>query len=71
VRLGALALLALALSACGAERARPDRAGIFVLGVDGLDPVILDRLMAQGRMPHFAQLAREGSYQRLGTSKHL
>lgn len=65
-------LLALALLAagCGAgeEPAAPARPGLFVLGVDGLDPVILDRLMAEGRMPHFAALAREGSYQRLGTS---
>jgi predicted AlkP superfamily phosphohydrolase/phosphomutase len=45
-----------------------DRDGVFVLGVDGMDPQILDRLMAQGKMPHFTRLAREGSYQRLGTS---
>lgn len=63
-----LACATLALSACAPERAAPDRPGLFVLGVDGLDPVILDRLMAEGRMPHFAELAREGSYQRLGTS---
>jgi predicted AlkP superfamily phosphohydrolase/phosphomutase len=63
-----LALLALT-AGCGRERAAaPDRPGIFVLGVDGLDPVILDRLMAEGQLPHFAALAREGSYQRLGTS---
>lgn len=70
MRRGASALLALALAlaACGPEPARPDRPGLFILGVDGLDPVILDRLMAEGRMPHFAELAREGSYQRLGTS---
>ncbi len=42
--------------------------GMFVLGIDGMDPVILDRLVAEGRMPHFAELARAGSYQRLGTS---
>ena len=45
-----------------------DRPGMFVLGVDGMDPQILDRLMAEGKMPHFARLAREGSYQPLGTS---
>jgi predicted AlkP superfamily phosphohydrolase/phosphomutase len=70
VRARILALLALALApaACAPERTAPERPGLFVLGVDGLDPVILDRLMAEGRMPHFARLAREGSYQRLGTS---
>lgn len=63
-------LLALLLAACGVGvgSAPSDRPGLFVLGVDGLDPVILDRLMAEGRMPHFTALAREGSYQRLGTS---
>jgi predicted AlkP superfamily phosphohydrolase/phosphomutase len=64
----ACAALALALSACGPQRAAPARPGLFVLGVDGLDPVILDRLMAEGQLPNFAELAREGSYQRLGTS---
>jgi hypothetical protein len=66
----ALFATVLALAACGAEPPRvvPDRPGVFVLGVDGLDPVILDRLIEEGRMPHFAALARDGSYQRLGTS---
>jgi predicted AlkP superfamily phosphohydrolase/phosphomutase len=68
----ALALAALAAgvaAACTPASAPPaDRAGLFVLGVDGLDPVILDRLMAEGKLPHFAQLARAGTYQRLGTS---
>jgi predicted AlkP superfamily phosphohydrolase/phosphomutase len=57
-------------SAPPASAAAPESspAGIFVLGIDGVDPVILDRLMAEGRMPNFARLAREGTYQRLGTS---
>jgi predicted AlkP superfamily phosphohydrolase/phosphomutase len=60
--LGLLVLLA----ACAP--APPDRPGVFVLGVDGLDPEILGRLMDEGKMPHFSRLAREGSFQRLGTS---
>jgi predicted AlkP superfamily phosphohydrolase/phosphomutase len=67
----ALALLALLLplAGCGeGPRPQADRPGVFVLGIDGVDPEILDRLMAEGRMPHFAELAREGSYERLGTS---
>ena len=43
-------------------------AGIFVLGIDGVDPDLLDRMMGEGRMPNFARLAEEGTYQRLGTS---
>ena len=44
------------------------KAGIFIIGVDGMDPVILSRLIDEGKMPNFAKLAREGSYQKLGTS---
>jgi predicted AlkP superfamily phosphohydrolase/phosphomutase len=42
--------------------------GVFIMGVDGMDPVILSRLIDEGKMPNFAALAREGSYQKLGTS---
>ncbi len=42
--------------------------GVFVLGIDGVDPVVLQRLMDEGRMPNFARLAREGEFQSLGTS---
>ena len=59
-------LLLLLLAAC--RTAPPDRPGVFVLGVDGMDPVILQRLMREGTMPEFARLAAEGSYQSLGTS---
>jgi predicted AlkP superfamily phosphohydrolase/phosphomutase len=68
LRAAALALLALAAASCGGGREASGRPGVFVLGIDGLDPVILDRLMAEGQMPHFAGLAREGSYRRLGTA---
>jgi predicted AlkP superfamily phosphohydrolase/phosphomutase len=64
-----LLLLALAPPGCGGQRpSAPERPGLFVLGIDGMDPVILDRLLAEGRMPNFAALAREGSYQRLATA---
>jgi predicted AlkP superfamily phosphohydrolase/phosphomutase len=63
---GAVLLLALLLAACA--RAPAERPGFFVLGVDGMDPQILGRLIDEGKMPHFARLAAEGSFQRLGTS---
>jgi len=44
------------------------RPGVFIMGVDGMDPVILSRMIETGEMPNFAKLAREGSYQELGTS---
>jgi predicted AlkP superfamily phosphohydrolase/phosphomutase len=69
VRAATALLLALSLAACGG-RGDVDRTGpgVFVLGIDGVDPEIVDRLMAEGRMPNFARLAKEGSYQRLGTA---
>lgn len=60
-------LSALALLSCGGPE-RPDQPGVFVLGVDGMDPVILRRLIGEGKMPNFAKLAQDGSFQELGTS---
>jgi predicted AlkP superfamily phosphohydrolase/phosphomutase len=48
--------------------ARDTVAGVFVVGVDGMDPVILERLIEEGKMPSFAALRDEGSLQTLGTA---
>ena len=68
----ALGLLALALGACGscgrggdgkgeAPAARPAAARrLLVVGLDGLDWSIADPLIAAGRMPNLARLARQG-----------
>ncbi len=42
--------------------------GVFVLGIDGVDPVILQRFMDEGKAPNFSQLVQEGTFQELGTS---
>ena len=62
-----LTLLALLLPT-GLAASAEDRSGVFVMGVDGMDPEILLRLMAEGKMPNFQALAQEGSFQSLGTS---
>ncbi len=41
---------------------------LIVLGVDGLDPDLLTKFMAEGKMPNFAKLAQEGSFKKLTTS---
>jgi len=41
---------------------------MIILGVDGLDPDLLARFMADGKMPNFARLAQQGSFRRLTTS---
>lgn len=72
MRRSVVALLALGLSSCGLAScgtgAGHDGPGAFVLGVDGMDPKILQRLIDEGRMPNFAALANDGSFQELGTS---
>ncbi len=41
---------------------------LIILGIDGMDPDLLTKFMAEGKMPNFARLAAEGSYRRLTTS---
>src|SRR5690348_4039861 len=38
------------------------------LGLDGLDPGLTERFMAEGKLPNFSRLASEGSYRRLRTT---
>ena len=72
-----LAVCLLALCAAGlsllvsCQRARGGPAGakkLIILGVDGLDPDLLTKFMAEGTMPNFARLAQEGSFRRLTSS---
>ena len=41
---------------------------VIFLGLDGLDPRVTERLMAEGKLPNLARLAAEGSYTRLRTT---
>ena len=41
---------------------------VIILGLDGLDPEICERLMASGDLPNFSRLKSEGTFMRLGTS---
>lgn len=41
---------------------------VVVLGIDGMDPRLLERFVAKGRMPNFERLMRTGSYSPLQTS---
>ena len=55
--------------ACGggeADRATGKR--VIILGFDGMDYGLAGELMAEGRMPNFARLAKQGSFAPLGTS---
>jgi predicted AlkP superfamily phosphohydrolase/phosphomutase len=41
---------------------------MLVLGFDGMDPNIVEKLMAEGRMPNFMALRERGGFSRLETS---
>jgi len=41
---------------------------VIVLGIDGMDPVLLEKYMREDKMPNFAALAKSGSFLRLATS---
>lgn len=41
---------------------------MLVLGIDGADPILIERFMDEGKLPHFSQLRRQGGYLRLGSS---
>lgn len=41
---------------------------VVVLGIDGMDPKLLHRFIAKGRMPNFDALMNSGSYSELRTS---
>jgi len=41
---------------------------VILLGFDGMDPVLAEQWMAEGKLPNLAQLRASGSYQRLATT---
>jgi len=41
---------------------------IIVVGFDGQDPRVTDRLLAEGKLPNLARLAEQGAYHRLETT---
>jgi predicted AlkP superfamily phosphohydrolase/phosphomutase len=61
--------LLLLLTGCGGQRSRGfHEPAMFVLGMDGLDPNLLEAAMNAGRMPNFEKLAADGDFLPLGTS---
>jgi len=41
---------------------------MIILGIDGMDPLILKRLMDEGKLPHFKRLETEGGFRPLATT---
>jgi predicted AlkP superfamily phosphohydrolase/phosphomutase len=63
--LRAAALLLLALAPPAAAKEFPS---VVILGIDGMDPALLQKFVSEGRMPQFERLMKEGSFSPLGTS---
>ena len=47
-------------------RARVKR--FVILGLDGMEPTLADKYMAEGKMPNLRKLAESGTYSRLATT---
>ena len=56
------------LSGCGS---RSGSGRVIVLGLDGVDPQVVDLLLSEGRLPNFARLRQHGAYGRLESQKPL
>ena len=50
----------------GLEKARVKK--LIFLGLDGLDPELTERYMAEGKLPNLVRLKEQGSYRRLRTT---
>lgn len=61
----------LALLLAAACERPPARGRVMLLGLDGLDPDVVDLLVAEGALPHFAKLRRDGAFGRLRSSRPL
>ena len=70
VLLAGVALLAIDGGAfpAGTAGASPRERSVIILGIDGMDPILLERFIEKGRMPVFEKLVREQSYSLLETS---
>ena len=44
---------------------------VIVLGIDGIDPDVVDLLLSEGELPNFARLRQGGAYGRFKSSKPL
>jgi predicted AlkP superfamily phosphohydrolase/phosphomutase len=52
----------------GAASEDPAEMKMLVLGMDGLDPVLLKKLMDEGKLPNFSSVAAKGTFNPLETS---
>ncbi len=58
----------LVLTSCRRGSAMTGQRRVLVLGIDGFDPLIAERLMEQGKLPNFSRLKERGGFEKLATS---
>ena len=64
-----LAVIGIAAISCKpTEQPRTTQKKLVVLGFDGMDPRLCERLMDAGELPHLAAMRAKGGYRPLGTS---
>ncbi len=66
--LGIALLMALCTVGAGRSAGAVTSKRVLVLGIDALDPGLLEHMMATGRVPHLRSLRDRGGYRRLVTS---
>jgi predicted AlkP superfamily phosphohydrolase/phosphomutase len=52
----------------GGRRAKGRFKRVVVLGLDGLDYALTERMLAEGKLPHFETLRKQGGFKPLGTT---
>ena len=62
-----VALIIGGMSGCGTEPLER-RGRVVILGFDGVEPTIVDKMLAAGELPNLAGLRKQGNYQRLNTT---
>jgi predicted AlkP superfamily phosphohydrolase/phosphomutase len=68
-RVAALLMLTLGCVGCGdGDGAKASGPRVIVLGFDGMDYALTQKLIDEGRMPNFVKLSKEGSFGPLETS---
>jgi predicted AlkP superfamily phosphohydrolase/phosphomutase len=65
---GALIWLLTSGHACSRVSGQGEEKRLLVLGMDGLDPRLMGKLMEEGQLPAFAQLKAQGGFRVLGTT---
>jgi len=65
---GVCGILAIGLTVSSCSRSGAGLPKVVVIGFDGMDPRLCERLMNEGRMPNLAKMRDAGGFRPLGTS---